>query len=134
MKITYRASAMRRLVPLAAAVLTLGAGAAVTMISAAPALAAPGYDCPGGVFCGWDGRDGTGSMIVQVDASCVLHDIGNGGVGDRLTSYWNRTGRTVGVYNWTGERWQLLASVANDARGTLPPGADNRADAVKVCD
>lgn len=134
MTITYRAKAVRRLVPFAAAVLTLGGGAAVTTLSAAPASAAPGYDCPGGTFCAWDGRDGTGSMIVQVDSSCVLHDIGNGGVGDRLTSYWNRTGETVGIYNWTGQRWQLLASVADNGRGTLPSSVDNMADAVKVCD
>ncbi|MCU1642792.1 MAG: hypothetical protein JWN03_3067 [Nocardia sp.] len=138
MTITYRARIARRLGPIAAAAaLTVGtvvAGAAVTTISAAPASATPGYDCPGGVFCGWDGSDGTGSMIVQVDSNCVLHDIGNGGVGDRLTSYWNRTGRTVGVYNWTGERWQLLASIADSSRGNLSSWADNKADAVKVCD
>ncbi|WP_431969365.1 peptidase inhibitor family I36 protein [Nocardia sp. bgisy134] len=121
-----------RTVPLAAVALTLGAlaGAGVTTISPAPASAAPGYSCPGGMFCGWDGADGKGSMIIQVDANCFLHDIGNGGVGDRLTSYWNRTGQTVGVYNWTGERWQLLASITDNSRGTLSPGADNRADAV----
>ncbi|WP_067570231.1 peptidase inhibitor family I36 protein [Nocardia acidivorans] len=122
----------RRMIPLAATFLTLGAGAGAVL--AAPASAAPGYDCPGGTFCGYDGAKGSGSMIVQVDSSCVLHDIGNGGVGDRLTSYWNRTGRTVGIYNWTGQRWQLLASVADNQRGTLPANVDNMADAVKVCD
>ncbi|MEV6769018.1 peptidase inhibitor family I36 protein [Nocardia sp. NPDC051030] len=133
MKITYRANAVRRLAPIAAAVLTLGtAGAAMTTIAAAPASAA--YDCPGGTFCGYDGANGTGSMIVQVDSMCVLHDIGNGGVGDRLTSYWNRTGKTVGIYNWTGQEWQLLASVPDNTRGTLSHNVDNMADAVKVCD
>ncbi|MEV5833488.1 peptidase inhibitor family I36 protein [Nocardia sp. NPDC052112] len=128
MKFTYR-----RLAPLAAAALTLGAVAGGAVISAAPASATPSYDCPGGTFCGWDGRDGTGSMLFQYDAGCFLHDIGNGGVGDRLTSYWNRTGVTVGVYNWTGKEWQLLATVANNARGTLPSSADNKADAVSMC-
>ncbi|WP_327097854.1 peptidase inhibitor family I36 protein [Nocardia vinacea] len=133
MKINYRANTVRRLVPLAAAVLTLGTVSGGAMISAAPASASPSYDCPGGMFCGWDGANGTGSMILQYDAGCFLHDIGNGGVGDRLTSYWNRTGVTVAVYNWTGERWQLLASVADNARGTLPSSADNKADAVEMC-
>lgn len=135
MTITFRANAVRRLAPLAAGVLAVGAIATgTTMISAAPASAAPGYACPGGTFCGWDGANGTGSMIVQVDSNCVLHDIGNGGVGDRLTSYWNRTGSTVGIYNWTGQYWQLLASVADNGQGNLPSSANNIADAVKICD
>ncbi|MET9490642.1 hypothetical protein [Nocardia sp. NPDC006630] len=41
---------------------------------------------------------------------------------------------TVGVYNWTGERWQLLASIPDSARGNLSSWTDNQADAVKVCD
>ncbi|MQY25932.1 peptidase inhibitor family I36 protein [Nocardia aurantia] len=102
-------------------------------MTSAPATAAS-FDCPGGTFCGWDGPEGRGAMIVQVDASCVLHDIGNGGVGDRLTSYWNRTGTTVGLYNWTGDYWQLLQSVPDDHRGTLPHDVDNLTDAVSVCD
>ncbi|MGV9677790.1 peptidase inhibitor family I36 protein [Nocardia sp. NPDC003482] len=118
--------------PLLAAAVAVGALAAAAL-PAATVSASPGYDCPGGMFCGWDGPDGTGPMIVQVESICALHDIGNGGVGDRLTSYWNRTGKTVGIYNWTGEEWQLLASTADNTRGTLPAWADNIADAVWVC-
>lgn len=134
MKTIDRTNATRSLIPLAAAVLAIGAGTTASVTTAAPASAAPGYSCPGGMFCGWDGPDGRGSMIVYVDPNCVLHDIGSGGVGDRLTSYWNRTGRTVGVYNWTGERWQPLASIPDNGRGNLPPDADNVADAVLICD
>ncbi|MBF6136434.1 peptidase inhibitor family I36 protein [Nocardia otitidiscaviarum] len=125
----YRTAA-RGLAAFAAAALALGT---VGLGAAGPAAAAFGYACPGGLFCGWDGAEGTGSMIVQVDANCVLHDIGNGGVGDRLTSYWNRTGQTVDIYNWTGRHWQLLASVPDNGRGTLPAEADNAADAVGIC-
>ncbi|MGY1898744.1 peptidase inhibitor family I36 protein [Nocardia gipuzkoensis] len=114
-----------------AAAAALAAVACGTVISAAPASAA--YDCPGGTFCGFDHRDGTGTFV-QIDANCLLHDIGNGGVGDRLTSYWNRTGKTVGVYNWNGQQWQLLASVPDNGRGNMPAGGDNQADALKVCD
>lgn len=129
---TNSTRATRRLAPLAAAALafgTLGAGAAV--VTATPA-SAQSYDCPGGMFCGYDGANGTGSMIVQVDNSPVLHDIGNGGVGDRLTSYWNRTGKAVNLYDWTGQRWLLLATIADNGRGTLASWADNRTDAVEV--
>ena len=93
----------------------LGVAAAATIAAAAygaalaPAPVSATYDCPGGLFCGYDHGDGTG-MFVQVDNNCLLHDIGNEGVGDRLSSYWNRTGKTVGVYNWTGQEWQLLRS------------------------
>ncbi|WP_435593381.1 peptidase inhibitor family I36 protein [Nocardia sp. bgisy118] len=121
----------RRLV--SAAFAALACAAIGITVSAAPASAGYGYGCPGGTFCGWDDPDGTGSMIVQVDANCVLHDIGNGGVGDRLTSYWNRTRKTVAVYNWTGDHWQLLVSIPDNGRGNMPRGTDNTADAVRVC-
>ncbi|WP_067537941.1 peptidase inhibitor family I36 protein [Nocardia crassostreae] len=114
----------------AAAVLTGAAGVAVF----SPVTAsAQGYDCPGGLFCGYDGADGD-NMFVQINANCLLHDIGNAGKGDRLTSYWNRTGATVGIYNWTGGRWDLLASVPDNGRGNLSYTVDDTADAVKVCD
>ncbi|MEV6067798.1 peptidase inhibitor family I36 protein [Nocardia sp. NPDC052001] len=128
MTITHRTTVIRRIVPLAAAVLTLGAGAAVV---AGPASA--NYDCPGGMFCGYDNPNGTG-MIVQVDSGCFLHDIGNGGVGDRLSSYWNRTGQKATVYNWTGREWQVLVTIPDNTRGTMPKSVDNIADAVKICD
>ncbi|WP_280399200.1 peptidase inhibitor family I36 protein [Nocardia carnea] len=113
----------------AAAVLTFaGYGAAVS-----PAPAAAAYNCPGGLFCGFDSPGGE-NMFVQVNSECLLHDIGSGGKGDRLTSYWNRTGKTVGIYNWTGVRWQLLASVPDNGRGNMPAGTDNQTDALKVCD
>ncbi|MBB5912054.1 hypothetical protein BJY24_000921 [Nocardia transvalensis] len=113
--------------------LSIGIAAGGAAFSAAPASALSSYDCPGGTFCGWDGRDGAGNMIVQVNANCVLHDIGNGGAGDQLTSYWNRTRKTVGLYDWMGDHWQLLASVADNKRGTLPHAADKKTDAVQVC-
>jgi hypothetical protein len=112
----------------------VGAGLAAVGTSTVTASAAPsGFSCPGGQFCGWDQRQGRGSMVVQVDANCVQHDIGSGGAGDRVTSYWNRTGQRVGLYDWTGQRWQLLAIVPNDARGDLAAHADNRTDNVWVC-
>ncbi|MVU83113.1 hypothetical protein GPX89_38480 [Nocardia sp. ET3-3] len=116
----------------AAAVLTVGAVAGGALAAAGPASAA-GYDCPGGVFCGYDGVDRTGSMFVQVDDNCVLHDISNAGLGDRLVSYWDRTGKTVDVLNWNGKRWELLAHVPDSHRATLPVYAQNKADALKVC-
>ncbi|WP_159840490.1 peptidase inhibitor family I36 protein [Nocardia sp. CY41] len=118
----------RRLGVVAAATFAVaGYGAAL-----APAPASAAYDCPGGLFCGYDQRGGTG-MFVQVDNNCLLHDIGNEGIGDRLSSYWNRTGKTVGVYNWTGQEWQLLVSVPDNAKGNVPAGGDNKADALWVC-
>jgi hypothetical protein len=114
--------------------LAVGATAVVMCASAAPASASSsGFGCPGGLFCGWDEKDGRGSMVVQVDSACVLHDIGNAGVGDRVTSYWNRTGKTVVLYDWTGTRWQTLATVPDNGRGNLPAAANDRADAVKIC-
>ena len=72
-------------------------------------------------------------MIVEVDPTCRIYDIGHAGFGDRLASYENRTGTTVGLYDWRGF-WYPLAKVANDQRGNLPPEATNKTDAVKLCD
>ena len=93
------------------------------------------WTCPGGQFCGWDGPDGSGTMFVEESgAACTTYDIGSAGLGDRLTSYQNRTGKPVGLYNWTGQRWDRLALVRDGDTGTLPASADKQTDAVKTCD
>ncbi|MEC3919778.1 peptidase inhibitor family I36 protein [Nocardia sp. CDC160] len=130
MKNIHRAKSIRGAI--AAAALAVGTVSGGALVAAAPASAA-GYDCPGGMFCAWDNVDGTGSMIVQVDNGCFLHDIGNAGYGDRMVSYWNRTGKTVDVLNWNGKNWELLAHVPDATRATLPVYAQRKADAVKVC-
>lgn len=112
----------------------LGVTAAAIVVSAGPSTASPAYPCAGGLFCGFDLTDGQGSMIVDYNGTCNFYDIGSAGSGDLITSYWNRSGQTVGLYNWTGQHWQLLASIPNDTRGNLPTSADNHTDAVKICD
>jgi hypothetical protein len=113
----------------------MGAVLAFTAVPSSPALASePLADgCSGGMFCGWDGRDFTGDMVVAYGANCSPHDIGRAGRGDRITSYWNSTGKTVKLYNWTGQKWQLLATIRNDQRGNLGAWADNKTDSVNVC-
>ncbi|MGV9834150.1 peptidase inhibitor family I36 protein [Nocardia niigatensis] len=103
------------------------------MVAATPAHAYA-YDCPGGMFCGWDGRGGTGRPVVQTDNGCFIHDIGNAGEGDLLTSYWNRAGKQVTLLNWMGDHWETLAVIQDSERGTLPPHADDKTDAVRRCD
>jgi len=39
---------------------------AKTPTAGATATRAPGWTCPGGTFCGWDGPDGSGEMIIEV--------------------------------------------------------------------
>jgi len=91
------------------------------------------WTCPGGQFCAWDGLDGSGTMIVEKGSACNLYDIGSAGLGDRIRSYQNRTGTTVGLYNWTGE-WAPLQHLADGAYGNVLPSADKQTDAVKICD
>lgn len=93
-----------------------------------------GWTCPGGQFCGWDGPEGTGTMIVEKGDACALYDIGSAGLGDRLTSFQNRTGKPVGLYNWTGTKWDRLYLAADGEKRTLPSAADKQTDAVKICD
>jgi peptidase inhibitor family I36 len=94
-----------------------------------------GWTCPGGLFCGWDGPDGTGEMIIEAGSTCTLYDIGSAGKGDRLTSYQNRTGKQVGLVNWTGGKWVLLTDqpLQDGDRGNLKPSADNQTDGVSIC-
>ena len=113
----------------------IGSALATVALSAGPAIASPSDSgCAGGLFCGWDKTGRQGSMIVQENGDCRLYDIGNGGKGDRLESYWNRTGSTVGVYDWSGTECVLLAKIPNEGSGNLPSKARNRTDAVVVCD
>jgi len=97
--------------------------------------AGTGWTCPGGQFCGWDGPEGSGTMIVEVGSTCTLYDIGSAGKGDRLTSYQNRTGKPVGLLNWDGHNWQLLTDqpLQDGDKGTLPAAADNQTDGVSIC-
>ncbi|MFF0373529.1 peptidase inhibitor family I36 protein [Actinoplanes missouriensis] len=110
------------------------AGTAPASAYAGASALKPEWTCPGGTFCGWDGYDARGTMIVQQGPECRLHDIGSAGNGDRLISYQNRTGETVGLYNWTGTQWALLARVTDGQRGNLPLSAIRQTDAVQVCD
>ena len=115
--------------------IAIGSALAVVALSAGPAIASPSSSgCAGGLICGWDKAGRHGSMIVQENSDCRLYDIGNGGYGDRLESYWNRTGSTVGVYDWSGTECVLLAKIPNEGSGNLPSKARNRTDAVVVCD
>ncbi|WP_159012352.1 peptidase inhibitor family I36 protein [Streptomyces sp. NRRL F-5123] len=92
------------------------------------------WACPGGTFCAWDSQDADGNMVVEKDSACRLYDIGSAGLGDQISSYQNRTGVAVGLYNWDGTQWVLLLDVADGERGNLPGSADKQTDAVKVCD
>jgi hypothetical protein len=97
--------------------------------------AGTGWTCPGGQFCGWDGPDGSGTMFVEENGSaCTRYDIGSAGLGDRLTSYQNRTGKPVGLYNWTGQNWDRLAIVPDGAHDTLPASKDKQTDSILTCD
>ncbi|MFE6861976.1 peptidase inhibitor family I36 protein [Nocardia sp. NPDC057668] len=106
---------------------------AAVLTGAAPASASPAYPCAGGQFCGFDLANGQGDMVVGRGSTCAFYDIGSAGYGDRVSSYRNRTGSTVNLYNWTGQRWQLLVSVPNDRQGNMPASVDNQTDAVEIC-
>jgi hypothetical protein len=74
---------------------------------------------------------GVGTMFVQESGSaCTRYNIGSAGLGDRLTSYQNRTGKPVGLYNWTGQKWDRLALVRDCDTGTLPASADKQTDSI----
>ncbi|WP_062213857.1 peptidase inhibitor family I36 protein [Streptomyces sp. NBRC 109706] len=81
-----------------AAVLTLATGG-VTLT--APAAAADSSQCPNGSFCVWEHSSYTGRFL---HSGSSVANVGND-MNDRMTSYWNRTGKTVSVYehsNYTG--------------------------------
>jgi hypothetical protein len=94
-----------------------------------------GWTCPGGTFCGWDGPDGSGEMIIEVGSTCTLHDIGSAGKGDRLTSYQNRTGQQVWLVNWSGGHWVPLSKqpLQDGDKGNLQGPDDNVTDGVGIC-
>lgn len=97
--------------------------------------AGTGWTCPGGTFCGWDGPDGSGEMIIEVGSDCARYDIGSAGKGDRLTSYQNRTGQQVWLANWSGGKWVLLSKqpLQDGDKGNLQGPDDNVTDYVSIC-
>ncbi|MFI9624498.1 peptidase inhibitor family I36 protein [Streptomyces sp. NPDC052042] len=75
----------------AAAVLAFTAGTA--SMTASPA-AADSDQCPSGSFCVWEQSSYRGDFRHYTSSNPNVGDYMN----DRMTSYWNRTGKTVSVY------------------------------------
>ncbi|MFE2290136.1 peptidase inhibitor family I36 protein [Streptomyces sp. NPDC059452] len=75
----------------AAAILTVTAGTAALT---APPAAADADQCPSGSFCVWEQSSYRGDFRHYTASN---PNVGNY-MNDRMTSYWNRTGRTVSVY------------------------------------
>ncbi|QXE38778.1 peptidase inhibitor family I36 protein [Streptomyces sp. GMY02] len=75
----------------AAAVLTVAAG---TVSLTAPPAAADPNQCPSGSFCVWEQSSYRGDFRHYTTSN---PNVGNY-MNDRMTSYWNRTGKTVSVY------------------------------------
>ncbi|MFD5494773.1 peptidase inhibitor family I36 protein [Streptomyces sp. NPDC001812] len=75
----------------AAAALALTAG--TVFLTASPA-AADYTQCPSGSFCVWEQSSYRGDFRHYTSSNPNVGDYMN----DRMTSYWNRTGKTVSVY------------------------------------
>ncbi|ARF74773.1 peptidase inhibitor family I36 protein [Kitasatospora albolonga] len=120
----------RRLAPrlwTAATVLAVTAGTAV--LTAPPAAADPNQ-CPNGSFCVWEQSSYRGDFRHYTAST---PNVGNY-MNDRMTSYWNRTGRTVSVYehsNYVGCMFSIapggseaaVASHFNDKMTSLRVGS-----------
>ncbi|SOD64364.1 Peptidase inhibitor family I36 [Streptomyces zhaozhouensis] len=85
----------------------LWAAAAVLVFTAATATlgthtaSADSDQCPNGSFCVWEQSSYRGDFRHYTSSNANVGDYMN----DRMTSYWNRTGKTVSVYehsNYTG--------------------------------
>jgi hypothetical protein len=73
------------------------AAAAFSLLPAAPAQAADGYDrCRAGYYCLFSGLDGGGDLIeIQGDTP----DLAALNMADRAKSDWNRTGSTIRLFS-----------------------------------
>ncbi|ONK11729.1 peptidase inhibitor family I36 protein [Streptomyces sp. MP131-18] len=110
-----------------AAILTFTAG--TTSLTAHPAAADPNQ-CPNGSFCVWEQSSYRGDFRHYTSSN---PNVGNY-MNDRMTSYWNRTGKTVSVYehsNYTGCMFSIgagkseaaVASHFNDKMTSLRVGS-----------
>ncbi|AZK97824.1 MULTISPECIES: peptidase inhibitor family I36 protein [Streptomyces] len=117
-----------RLRPLAAALLTLSATAALTATGAGTA-AADVNQCPPGEFCLWEHSSFTGRFAYSSEPQANVGDHMN----DRLTSYWNRTNNWISLYDDSnfsgclisispGSRISAIPSWANDLTTSFRPG------------
>ncbi|GAA1007841.1 hypothetical protein STXM2123_3490 [Streptomyces sp. F-3] len=75
----------------AAVVLTAAMGAAALTT---PPAAADADQCPPGSFCVWEHSSYRGDFRHYTSSTPNVGEYMN----DRMTSYWNRTGKTVSVY------------------------------------
>ncbi|ARQ68819.1 peptidase inhibitor family I36 protein [Streptomyces marincola] len=79
------------------------AGAALTFAAATASLTAQpavadSSQCSSGHFCVWEHSSYTGRFLQSTGS---VSNVGNN-MNDRMTSYWNRTNRTVSVYEHSG--------------------------------
>ncbi|ALC26734.1 peptidase inhibitor family I36 protein [Streptomyces bacillaris] len=123
-------SRARRLTPRlwAAAAVTIAATSAAALT--APPAAADSDQCPNGSFCVWEQSSYRGDFRHYTGSN---PNVGNY-MNDRMTSYWNRTGRTVSVYehsNYVGCMFSIapggseaaVASHFNDKMTSLRVGS-----------
>ncbi|MCX5098380.1 MULTISPECIES: peptidase inhibitor family I36 protein [unclassified Streptomyces] len=110
----------------AAAALAFTAG--IASMTASPAVA-DSDQCPYGSFCVWEKSSYRGDFRHYTSSTPNVGDYTN----DRMTSYWNRTGKTVSVYehsNYVGRMFTVgpgkseaaMASHFNDKMMSLRIG------------
>lgn len=111
----------------AAAVLAVVTGTA--SLTAQPA-AADSDQCPSGSFCVWEQSSYRGDFRHYTSSTPNVGDY----INDRMTSYWNRTGKTVSVYEHSnyagcmfsakpGQSEAAVASHFNDKMTSLRVGS-----------
>ncbi|WP_030423421.1 peptidase inhibitor family I36 protein [Streptomyces sp. SCSIO 75703] len=98
---------------LRAAAAVLAFTAATATMTAHP-VAADSGQCPSGSFCVWEQSSYRGDFRHYTSSNPNVGDYMN----DRMTSYWNRTGKTVSVYehsNYVGCMFTIAAGKSEAA-------------------
>jgi hypothetical protein len=113
-----------------AAVLALGPMTAGTA-SATPAAY---EDCAAGLVCVYELPNG-GDWLRKWSGVCNFANIGQEGVGDRVSSAANYSDKQVYLLDWNPAigGWVTLWHMTPGTAGNMPAGTDNRTDAVQIC-
>jgi hypothetical protein len=108
----------------AAAVSVAAAIAALT----APSAAADAEQCPSGSFCVWEQSSYRGDFRHYTDSN---PNVGNY-MNDRMTSYWNRTGKTVSVYEHSNYVGCMFSVAPGSYEAAVPSHFNDKMTSLRV--
>lgn len=94
----------------------------------APTAAADPNQCPAGSFCVWEQSSYQGDFRHYTSSTPNVGDYMN----DRMTSYWNRTGKTVSVYEHSNYTGCMFSARSGQSEAAVPSHFNDKMTSLRV--